>query len=333
MDLVVTSLKWIGLGLAAILGLFIVLATFFGKRIEKQWAVRADFEDPDKRSRIGELEVQKRRVEAEDSGFQTHAKCKLRHPMLRAGLPVRVTVGDIVAMEGNVQQDGRLRLLTDAWTGNIETPEPGGPVTVWAGGDALASGALYSERDETVSTVGDDAPNAHIPRSAKILKKTNAKPAGLALIVFGLTVGYLAWDNDAAPAVLALIGILPLLGVYFIRSNTTNILYIDNGRLGWYSRFNRELHADQVPVEDIQTLKVKPYRLGTRNGGYQFVLGLVDGYEILLPENLFSGNAVRYVEKHLLTELRKLKPSIKHVQEEPVYGKPKNRIRPSGSRQ
>lgn len=329
MDLVFSILKYIGLGLAAFIGLFIAVAVLFGKRIEKQWAFRADFMSSDGRDRTGKFEIDNRRVEGEGSDFRIRAGCKLRHPMLRSGQPVQVKAGDTVLMEGRVEQDGRVRLHDDARLENAETPQAGDTVAVWAGGEALVSARLYSEIDPAASTVEKDAPDAGIPRSAKVLRKSNAKPLGLAFIVFGLAGGYLAWRNDAAPFALGLIGLLPLTGVYLLRSKTTNILYIDNGRLGWYSRFNRELYHDQVAIEAINALKAKPYKLGYRHGGCEVVLALTDGYETPLPENLFDGNVMRYAEKHLLAELRKANPSIEYVEEEPVHGRPTNRIRPA----
>jgi hypothetical protein len=251
--------------------------------------------------------------------------------MLRAGQRVRVTVAETAVMEGEVIQDGRLRLRNDAWTGKIEAPQPGGIVTVWVNGETLASAELYSDYDSSASIVEGDTPDAVLPRTARILKKSNAKPVGLAFVAFGLAAGYFAWQDGAAPVALGLLGLFPLAGVYLLFSQTTNILYTDNGRLGWYSRFNRQLRSEQVPIGEIQSLKIKPYRFGRRHGRYQVVIGLADGYELPLPENLFGGNVVRYVEKRLLAELRKFKPSIEFTVEEPVKGRPKNRVRlPAG---
>jgi hypothetical protein len=326
MELIFTVLKYIGLGFVGFIGLFILIMIVFGKRIEKQWAVRADFKDPDSGDPVGKLEVAKERVAGGESDFRLKVKCKLRHAMLRAGQRVRVTVGETAVMEGEVKQDGRLRLGNDAWSGDEEIPQPGSRVTIWSGSDALAAGELYLDFDPAKLTVKDGDPDVDIPRTARILKKSNAKALGLVFIVVGLASGYLAWQNDVSPVALGFIGLFPLTGLYFIFSNTTNILYLDNGRLGWYSRFNRQLHADRVPIEQIQSLKVKPYRLG-RHGHYQAVIGLVDGFEIPLPDNLLAGNVVRYVEKHLLVELRRFKPSIEYILEEPMQGRPVNRVR------
>lgn len=334
MDLIFTILKYIGLGFAGFFGLIILIFIFFGKRVEKQWEVRADFKGPNKRDVIGKFEVEKRRIAKEETDFRLQAKCNLSHSALRAVQPVRVTVGEVVAMEGKAQQDGRLRLRNDAWTGNIEALQPGATVTVWVGNEALASAELFSDFATKPSIIKDDASHADVPRTARILKKSSAKPAGFALVIFGLVVGYFAWRQGVAPVGLGLLGLFPLLGVYLALSNTINILYIDNGNLGWYSRFNRQLHAGQVPIGDIQSLIVKPYRFGRRGGyHYQVVIGLTDGYEVLMPNNLFGANVVRYVEKHLVPELRNLKPSIEYIEEEGVYGKPKNRFRlPAGSK-
>lgn len=206
MELLFTVLKYIGLGFLGLIGAFILAVIVFGKRIEKQWAVRADFKDPDG-NRVGKFEVAMERIAKEESDFRLEVKCKLRHAMLRTGQPARVTVGETTAMEGEVTQDGRLRLRNDAWTGNVEAPHPGAMVTIWVDGEALISAELYSDHDSSASTIEGDAPDAVLPRTARILKKSNAKPVALALIAFGLGAGYFAWQGGATPAAWGLLAL------------------------------------------------------------------------------------------------------------------------------
>ena len=126
MDVVFTIVKYLIFGFFGLIGLLIVLALLFGKRIVKQWEFEAEFRDAKGRE-FGEFDIELSRIAKEETEDTFKAKFRMRYALLAAGQRVQVFLDDTLVLEGNVETEGRVLLrqehlkaeLTEASAGQI----------------------------------------------------------------------------------------------------------------------------------------------------------------------------------------------------------------------
>ena len=101
--------KFILAGFFGLVGLLVVIALLFGKRIVKQWDYEAEFRNKAGRE-FGEFEIELSHVARKETVDTFKAKFKMRHSSLEAGQNVQVFLDDNLVMEGNVETPGRVFL-------------------------------------------------------------------------------------------------------------------------------------------------------------------------------------------------------------------------------
>ena len=109
MDIVFTIVKYLIFGFFGLIGLLVVLALLFGKRIIKQWEFEAEFRDVKGRE-FGEFDIELSRIAKEETEDTFKAKFRMRHALLGAGQRVQVFLDDTLVLEGNVETEGRILL-------------------------------------------------------------------------------------------------------------------------------------------------------------------------------------------------------------------------------
>lgn len=124
MEIVFQYLSYLVSGFFGFIALLIIITLIFGKRVEKKWEYEADFHDENNRE-IGEFDIEMRKYEKDNTGFQLDATFKLRHPELEIGKIVKVYLNNELVMEGNVQNQGRIYLTNKDLKSDIKNPQEG----------------------------------------------------------------------------------------------------------------------------------------------------------------------------------------------------------------
>ena len=141
METLFSIVLYIIYGFFGFLLLLFVLAVLFGKRIKKQWEYEAEFRDAAGRE-FGEFDFESSRVEKEEPEFSFKAKFKLCHDSLEAGQVVQVYLDNLLVMQGNVAQAGRIYLRDDAVVNEVGEPRKGQICRVVYGGQERFSAPI-----------------------------------------------------------------------------------------------------------------------------------------------------------------------------------------------
>ncbi|MEM7432760.1 MAG: hypothetical protein AAF351_12625 [Pseudomonadota bacterium] len=99
--------KYLVIGFFGLIGLLIVIAVIFGKRVYKQWEYEADFKDASGRE-FGEFEVELSRIDKEEVDDTLKAKLKMRHEALVLNASVDVFIDQTKVLETTVEKAGRV---------------------------------------------------------------------------------------------------------------------------------------------------------------------------------------------------------------------------------
>lgn len=142
LDSIGTILKYAVLGFVALIGLLVVLAILFGKRIDKEWEYEAKFYNP-KGKEIGELDMDSWRYAEKKGDYNRTVNFKLRHPELRLGRSVQVYLDNKLIQEGMVQQEGRIALNSKHLKQAVNEPTAGQLCSVKCGGNEILRSELY----------------------------------------------------------------------------------------------------------------------------------------------------------------------------------------------
>ena len=141
MDIVLTVLKYLGLGFIGLLGLLIVLALIFGKRIRRKWEYEAEFVDENGRE-IGEFDVTLSKIEKVEPDYTLKARFHLRHPELAQHATVRLLLDDMLVMQGTVEKAGRISLDRASLQVQLAEPRAGQRCRVEVGMQEIVSADL-----------------------------------------------------------------------------------------------------------------------------------------------------------------------------------------------
>jgi len=144
LEFIFDAIKYIVIGFFALLGVLIVLAILFGKRIEKKWAYEAEFMN-EKGKEIGEFEISLFRYEKEQGEFQLSVDFDLKHPSLVPGNSVDVYLDNVLVLEGMVEKEGRISLGKKDLKNNLDNPQAGQKCVVKCSGIEVAAGELYPD--------------------------------------------------------------------------------------------------------------------------------------------------------------------------------------------
>ena len=109
MELLFTIVKYAFLGFFGLLGLLVVGALLFGKRMITKWEYEAEFRDGSGRE-FGEFDIEMSRIEKDEPEFSLKAEFRMRHAALTLHKTVQVFLDDVLVLQGMVTSAGRIRL-------------------------------------------------------------------------------------------------------------------------------------------------------------------------------------------------------------------------------
>ena len=141
MEAIFSLIKYAFLGLLALLGLLVVAALLFGKRVRKQWEYEAEFHDENGRE-YGEFDIELSQIEKEESQPTVKAKLQMRHPSLTEHQMVQVRLDKRVVLEGMVETAGRVFISRTFGESDFDTVAAGQICHVMVGGTELAAEPL-----------------------------------------------------------------------------------------------------------------------------------------------------------------------------------------------
>ena len=144
MEIILSILKYIVLGVVGLIGLLIALAVLFGKRKVTRWEFEAEFRDARGRE-FGEFEIEMSRIEKEEPEFSLKAEFKMRHSALALHKTVQIYLEDVLVLEGMVQAAGRVALDNRHLKNEIGDAKLGQICRVDVGGQTLFSEPLAPE--------------------------------------------------------------------------------------------------------------------------------------------------------------------------------------------
>ena len=141
MDVIFSFLKYAFVGFFTLVGVLVVAALLFGKRIKKQWDFEAEFLDPSGRE-FGEFDIELSRIEKEEQDYSLKAKLRLRHAQLQPNKTVQVFLDSLLVLEGSVAETGRVFLDKSALQVNRVEASVGQLCRVVVGGVELCRAQL-----------------------------------------------------------------------------------------------------------------------------------------------------------------------------------------------
>jgi hypothetical protein len=144
MDALFAIFEFVGygiIGLMVLLGLLIVAAILFGKRVHKKWEYEAEFRGADSRE-FGEFDIELSQIEKEEPQHTVKAKLRLRHPSLTEHQTVQVLLDKRLVLEGMVETPGRIFLKRTLGEGDVGAVHAGQMCHIRCGGTELAAEPL-----------------------------------------------------------------------------------------------------------------------------------------------------------------------------------------------
>ena len=144
MEIFFNVIKYTVLGFFALLGLLILVAILFGKRVRKQWEFEADFRDASGRE-FGEFEIESSRIEKEEPDYTLKAKLSIRHDSLQAGQVLQVYIDDLLVVEETVEKPGRIFVRTKALRNSVETVQAGQRCRIVSSGNTLFEAEFHPD--------------------------------------------------------------------------------------------------------------------------------------------------------------------------------------------
>lgn len=113
MELFFDVIRYTVFGVFGLLGVVVIVALIFGKRVRKEWEFEAEFRAANGRE-FGEFEIESSRIEKVEPDYTVKATLKLRDASLTPGQTVQVFIEDTPVLEGSVTMAGRIKLGTDS---------------------------------------------------------------------------------------------------------------------------------------------------------------------------------------------------------------------------
>lgn len=144
MEAIFIVLKYIIFGFLGLIGLLVILAIAFGKRIRKKWEYEAEFRDVDDRE-FGEFDIEMSRIEKQERDYTMKAKLRMRHDSIVAGDRVRAFVEERLVLEGAAEQDGRVFIAIEILDGRPIEPSAGQLCRVEIGDNSVFASTLQPD--------------------------------------------------------------------------------------------------------------------------------------------------------------------------------------------
>lgn len=120
-------------GFFGLIGVLIVVALVFGKRVRKQWEFEAEFRD-DKGREFGEFEIEMSRIEKEEPDYTLKVSFRMRHASLQQHQTIQVFLDDEAVLEGMVKKAGEIYLDNKHLRNRVESVQAGQRCRVVSGG-------------------------------------------------------------------------------------------------------------------------------------------------------------------------------------------------------
>ncbi len=144
MEVVFDIVKYLAYGFFGIVGLLVLIAVLFGKRIRKQWEYEADFVDEDGRE-FGEYEIELSRIEKEEPDYTLKTRFRLRHAELKPHSTVQVYIDDTLVLEQMVETEGRVYSRGKPPINAIDKVAAGQVCRVMIGSTEIASAEFHPD--------------------------------------------------------------------------------------------------------------------------------------------------------------------------------------------
>jgi len=124
--------------------LFVVIAILFGKKVEKQYDLEAEFHDGNGKE-FADFDLKSWRYEKEGGDFQLTAKFKWRDSRLALGSNVEVLLESQLILQGDVQNPGKIRLSNQHIVNQPESPQVGQQCQIRLNGEVVLEKALAQD--------------------------------------------------------------------------------------------------------------------------------------------------------------------------------------------
>lgn len=144
MDALLTFFKYALSGFFGLIVLLFTLGALFGKRVRTLWEYEADFRDARGRE-YGEFEIEKSKIEGEDTDYTLKAKLRMRHPSLTRHATVQVYVEDTLAMETTVEKAGHIYVPNEPPLNAFNEITAGQRCRVLVGSTEIASAEFHPD--------------------------------------------------------------------------------------------------------------------------------------------------------------------------------------------
>ncbi len=144
MEVIFDVIKYLAYGFFGIVGLLVLIAVLFGKRVRKQWEFEADFVDAEGQE-FGEYEIELSRIEKEEPDYTLKTRFRLRHEALTPHATVRVYIEDTLVFEQMVESEGRIYSRGKPPLNRVGEISAGQRVRVTVGSTEIASAAFHPD--------------------------------------------------------------------------------------------------------------------------------------------------------------------------------------------
>lgn len=141
MNSVIIVIQYLFIGMFGLIGLLILLALVFGKRVVRQWDYEAEFRDADGRE-YAEFDIELSQIQKEEPSPTIKAKLRMRHDSLTPHQNVQLFLDDRRILEGMVEKAGRIYIRKRFGAGDLGDVRTGQQCRIVVGGDEIASEPL-----------------------------------------------------------------------------------------------------------------------------------------------------------------------------------------------
>lgn len=148
MEFIFDIITYIVIGFFALIALLVVITVVitvvFGKRIEKEYDLEAEFHD-EKGKEFAEFDLSSWRYQKEGGEYQFKASFKWRDSRLALDSKVEVLLENQIVLQGTVEKVGNIRLNNQHIVNQPENPQAGQQCQIRLDGEVVLEKALAED--------------------------------------------------------------------------------------------------------------------------------------------------------------------------------------------
>lgn len=142
---VISIASWLVGTVIILMVIFIVIAVLFGKKVEKQYDLEAEFNDEDDKE-FADFDLSSWRYEKEGGEFQFEASFKWRDSRLALGSQVEVCLENQVVLQGTAEESGKINLHSKQHLANEpKSPQAGQTCQIKLNGEVVLEQPLHED--------------------------------------------------------------------------------------------------------------------------------------------------------------------------------------------